>query len=64
MTTAVETTEEKAVWFARNAELKRERMLRELMSDLHLAVEAGEMTDAEANEWYNYKADQWANGVS
>ena len=41
----------------------RERMLRELMSDLANMVEAGEITDIEANEWYNMKADQWANGI-
>ena len=42
----------------------RERMLRELMSDLANMVEAGDMTDMEANEWYNMKADQWAEGLS
>jgi len=41
----------------------RERMLRELMSDLVNMVEAGELTDQQANEWYNMKSDQWANGV-
>ena len=41
----------------------RERMLRELMSQLSMMVEAGEMTDEEANDWYNMKADQWAEGV-
>jgi len=41
----------------------RERMLRELMSDLGIMVEAGELTDQEANEWYNMKADQWKEGV-
>lgn len=39
---------------------RREQMLRELASDLANLVEAGEMTDQEANEWYNAKADQWA----
>jgi len=42
---------------------KREQMLRELMSDLCSLVEAGEMTDMQANEWYSMKADQWANGI-
>ena len=42
---------------------KREQMLRELMSDLVNMVEAGDLTDMEANEWYNMKADQWANGI-
>ena len=41
----------------------RERMLRELMSELTNMVEAGELTDIQANEWYNMKADQWANGI-
>jgi hypothetical protein len=41
----------------------RERMLRELMSDLVLMVEAGEITDEQANEWYNMKADQWTQGI-
>lgn len=39
---------------------RREQMLLELASDLADLVEAGEMTDIEANEWYNMKADQWA----
>ena len=38
---------------------RRERMLRELMSDLGDLVVSGDMTDNEANEWYNMKADQW-----
>ena len=42
---------------------KREQMLRELMSDLCGLVQAGEITDIEANEWYSMKADQWANGI-
>lgn len=41
----------------------RERMLRELMSDLVNMVEAGELTDQQANEWYSMKSDQWVNGV-
>ena len=43
---------------------KRERMLRELMADLSNLVESGDLTDNQANEWYNDKADQWANGLS
>ena len=43
--------------------MKIERMLRELMSDLTDLVRDGEMTDIEANEWYNMKADQWAGGM-
>lgn len=41
---------------------RRERMLRELASDLADLVRSGDMTEAEANEWYNRKADQWADG--
>jgi hypothetical protein len=41
----------------------RDRMLRELWSDLMLMVEAGDLSDMEAMEWYNAKADQRANGV-
>ena len=41
----------------------RERMLRELMSNLVLMVEAGDITDEQANEWYNMKADQWTQGI-
>lgn len=43
--------------------IQRERMLRELMSDLANLVESGDMTDQQANEWYSAKADQWANGI-
>lgn len=39
---------------------RREQMLRELASDLADMVEAGEMTDMQANEWLASKADQWA----
>lgn len=38
---------------------RRERMLRELASDLADMVASGDMTDIEANEWYNTKADRW-----
>lgn len=47
-----------------NTEATRERMLRELMSDLANLVESGDMTDMEANEWYSMKADQWNGGLS
>jgi acyl-coenzyme A synthetase/AMP-(fatty) acid ligase len=36
-----------------------ERMKRELWSDLMTMVEAGELTDVQAMEWYNSKCDQW-----
>jgi hypothetical protein len=39
-------------------------MMRELQSDLARQVEAGDMTDEQANEWANMKADQWARGLS
>lgn len=48
--------------YANQAEA-RERMLRELMSELARMVESGDMTDEEANAWYNMKADQWKNGL-
>ena len=38
---------------------RRERMIRELQSDLADLVEAGELTAEEANRWVNDKADQW-----
>jgi hypothetical protein len=41
-------------------EARREQMLKELASDLADLVASGDMTDMEANEWYNSKADQWA----
>ena len=41
---------------------RRERMLRELASDLADLVRSGDMTPEQANEWYNRKADQWAHG--
>ncbi len=39
---------------------RRAQMLRELASDMAALVEAGEMTDQEANEWVNRAADRWA----
>ena len=47
-----------------NQDQKREAMLKELNSNLADMVEAGDMTDMQANEWYNMKADQWAQGLS
>jgi hypothetical protein len=41
----------------------RERMLRELMSELAIMLENGDITEEQANEWYNMKADQWNNGL-
>jgi hypothetical protein len=39
---------------------RREQMLCELSSNLADMVEAGDLTEQEANDWYNMKADQWA----
>lgn len=46
------------------SEARRERMLRELAGTLAQMVEDGDITDMEANDWYNMKADQWAHGLS
>ena len=42
---------------------KIERMMKELQSDLADLVASGDMTEQEANEWVNMKADQWAMGI-
>lgn len=42
------------------SDARREQMLKELASDLNDLVGAGELTDVQANEWFNAKADQWA----
>lgn len=42
---------------------RRERMLRELASDLADLVRSGDMTAEQANEWYCAKADQWKDGL-
>ena len=47
-----------------NTYYTRERMLRELTSDLANMVESGDLTDVEANDWFNMKADQWNEGLS
>lgn len=39
---------------------RREQMLKELASDLANMVEAGDLTDQQANEWLAAKADQWS----
>ncbi len=38
----------------------RERLLRELASDLADLVRSGDLTDEQANEWLAHKADQWS----
>lgn len=48
----------------RAADLKAERMMRELQSNLADMVAAGDLTAEQANEWANMKADQWAQGLS
>jgi len=48
----------------KNDDAKIQRMIRELQSDLCDLVESGDITETEANEWANMKADQWANGTS
>jgi hypothetical protein len=47
-----------------NNDARRERMLRELASNLANMVESGDLTDMQANEWFNMKADQWAQGLA
>jgi len=49
---------------AMTEETKVARMLRELQSDMADLVASGDLTDEEANEWVNAKADQWAQGLS
>lgn len=39
----------------------RERMLRELASDMADLVASGDMTQDEANVWVSHKADQWSS---
>lgn len=45
----------------RNA-ARKEQTLRELASDLFAMVEAGDLTEAEANEWLVAKQDQYFAG--
>lgn len=50
--------------YVRDEEESRiERMTRELQSDLADLVRSGDLTEQEANEWANYKMDQWAQGL-
>jgi hypothetical protein len=39
------------------------RMMRELQSELATLVANGDMTEIEANEWANMKAEQWKGGL-
>lgn len=47
--------------FQTRQDARREQMLKELASDLADLVASGDMTDQEANDWYNRKADQWSH---
>ncbi len=49
---------------ANNEATRIARMMKELQSDLADLVASGDMTDEQANEWANMKADQWAQGLS
>ncbi len=39
-----------------------DRMKRELWSDLMVMVASGDLTDFQANEWFNMKTEQWEGG--
>ena len=47
---------------AERAVARLEQSLRELQSDLADMVEAGDLTDDQANAWANDKAEQWFGG--
>lgn len=49
--------------FDRMQDERREAMLRELGRELCEMVRQGAITDMQANEIYNDKADQWAAGL-
>jgi hypothetical protein len=40
-----------------------DRMKLELMSDLTDLVRSGDLTDMQANEWFNMKVEQWYGEV-
>jgi hypothetical protein len=46
--------------FSKITDARYDRLMRELQSDLADMVEAGDITDEQANEWANMKAEQWA----
>lgn len=46
-----------------NEDQRRERMLRDLASDLADLVASGDLSETEANEWHAAKADAWRNGL-
>ena len=41
---------------------RKEQLLHELASDLADMVEAGDITEAQANQWLADKQDQWFGG--
>ncbi len=51
------------IW-SRHEETRIASMLHELTSDLATMVESGDLSDVEANEWLDRKAEQWARGLS
>ena len=53
-----------ATTWAAHEDSKIPAMLRELAIDLAEMVRAGDITEAQANEWHAAKADQWAGGLS
>jgi hypothetical protein len=40
------------------------QMMKELQSNLAALVESGDLTEEQANDWANAKAEQWKGGVS
>lgn len=48
--------------FQKSEEARYQRMMRELQSDLADLVASGDLTEEEANQWANDKADQWFGG--
>ena len=44
-------------------ETTAERVMRELQIDLSHMVQAGDISEQEANEWANMKSEQWKDGV-
>lgn len=57
---ATATQQRKSEWDYR-ALCRREQQLLELHRELATLVAEGVLTDRAANEWYNEKAEQWAD---
>ena len=49
--------------FQKNEEARIARMIRELQSNMADLVASGDITEEQANEWVNHKADQWSLGL-